>query len=118
MTFKIANILVSSLCLLVDLSCYAQDEAEKQPSRLRARISHCIAYSIDLAFVDAISEGEEEKPAPPAPRKSSVRSSFHTSAPNMIKRSSRLVRPGTPKKESVCPRLPPIGKEKPADGKP
>ena len=119
MTFKIANISVSSLCLLVSLSCYAQDEVAgvgKWPSRLRARVSLCVPCWIDIACIDARSEGEEAPNPPPVPRKASVPTLFHVSEPSLLRRSSRL-RPKTPKTTSMCPTLPPINKEEPTGDK-
>ena len=92
MAFKIANILTSSLCLLVSLSCYAQDGTEEMPPVKRIRKSSWSLLRITIPPYTEARDEEKKKPrCPPAPKKAFVRPSFHTSTSRMKRRSSRLI---------------------------
>ncbi len=91
MAFKIVNILTSWLCILVSLSCYAQDGTEEMPVKRIRKASWSLLRITIPPYTEATDEEKKGPRCPPAFE--------HSSASEQ----ELLLWPNTPK--SASPRL-------------
>ena len=110
--FKSASI--SLLMIIFWLTLVAMLKKRLKESNLNAPIFNPFPITVDIPGVRYVDETEVDE-TPHQPKEHT----FHASAPGELARAPEFTRkrPKTPKKQSVCVTLPPIGKEKAANSK-